>query len=100
MEYLKLALEYITGKRGLSDYAFLGGDLSSTAISFRDVSRPFHFNEVILDKNLDKLKEGFLLVSEKDLIRHNGSFYEGVNKIYSKNEMKKLLKMSEVVLVR
>lgn len=99
MEFLKLALETITGSK-ISNYAFMHPNFLDLAQNLSDQSKPFHFNEVLMDKNIDKIKEGFFLVFNKDLINFNGFYYEGVNRIYSKRDILNILQNEQTVLVR
>lgn len=100
MNYLKLALETITG-RGISDYAFITSkSFLELAKSLADKSIPFHFNEIDINKDINQFKNGFYLVCENDFIRYNGHFYEGVNRLYSKREVSKIMNSSDVVFVK
>lgn len=100
MEYLRIALEYITGNK-VSDYMFnLNNDLSQLAVSLKDKNRPFHFNEVILEPEFNKLKEGYFLVCNTDLIQYNTGYCEGRNRVYSKREVNEIIKNQESILVR
>ena len=101
MNYLKIALEHITGHQ-ISNYAFLTSTpFLEFAKSLEDKSKPYHFNKVELDKDINKIKkEGFLLVYKDDFISYNGYFFEGVSRIYSNKEIKNILNSEESVFVK
>lgn len=101
MNSIKIALEMISGQT-ISDYALIasGYNFSKSVENLSNNSLPVHFNEVSEGFSKDKVQEGFLLLTESDVIQYRNGIYYGVNKIYTPKEIKSLTLENQIFLVK
>ena len=76
-----------------------GNSAVQVAKTFSNNSLPVHFNEV-KEGSREDVKNGFILITENDAISYNGSFYEGINTIYSGSEIAKIIRNENTVVVK
>ena len=91
-EVINTALKLTTGTT-VTNFAITasGYNTFQVAKNFSNTSLPVHFNEVREDATRELVKEGYVLLTENDVITFNGSFYEGINRIYSGVDIKRMI---------
>lgn len=101
MSTIQEALQLITGKP-VSRYVLLtAGNGFLNIIDFlSNKELPLHFNEVREDKDYNCIKEGFILLFEKDVIKYNNGLFTGRTKIYTPRQIREILKNQEFRLVK
>lgn len=97
---INTALEMTTGRR-VSEMAInaSGFTVVQVAKNFSNTSLPVHFSEV-KEGSKEDIKEGFVLLTNNDVITFNGHYFQGINRIYSAREVKEIISTEENVLVK
>lgn len=100
-EIINTALKLTTGNT-VTNFAIMASGTSTLQVAknFANKSLPVHFNEVKEEVSREEVKNGFTLLTENDVITFNGSFYEGINRIYSGMEVNKIIKNEKTLLVK
>ena len=98
---INTALNITTGKT-VTEMAILSAGTSTLQVAknFSNTSLPVHFNEVKEETSRELVKEGYTLITETEVITYNGSFFQGINKVYSAVEISRIIKNEETLLVK
>jgi hypothetical protein len=98
---INTALNITTGKT-VTEMAILSAGASTLQVAknFSNNTLPVHFNEVKEEVSRELVKEGYTLLTETEVITYNGSFFQGINKVYSAVEVSRIIKNEETLLVK
>ena len=99
-EIIKTALTLTTGKT-VTNIAVMnaGSTVKEIVNTLSNNTLPVHFNTVKNNGTKEDIKDGFVLITEKDSISYMGGLYQGMNKIYTSREINAILK-EEIIMVK